>query len=234
MTLPAPDLIIFGGAFDPPHKGHIGCIELARKTFPQAKIKVIPSYVPPVAGGGVKKTSASFEDRLEMARLCFQKIDLKNLEISDEEKELPQPNYTFQTLRHLKISKINSRISLLIGQDQLKNFSRWKEPKDILSLSSLLLVHRQGTVTSDICDDIKNLAKDLGLEAQFKDTAKEGVFKDTSKLDALSAFKILESAHFPESSTAIKDAVLKENTLLLKEWLSPEVLNFILNRGLYK
>ena len=49
-----PDIIIYGGAFDPPHQGHIDSIDCLHRRFPHAEILVIPGKIPAGALGAHK------------------------------------------------------------------------------------------------------------------------------------------------------------------------------------
>lgn len=139
MSKEAPGLVVYGGAFDPPHAGHIACAALVRRAFPQAKLKIVPSLMPAVAGGTAKQPSASFNDRLAMCRLAFS-----DAELDDIEAGLPTPNFTYRTLGALAASEIGVRLGWLLGSDQLNAFAGWRYPQKILDLADLVIVTRPG------------------------------------------------------------------------------------------
>ncbi len=63
--------IYFGGAFDPVHEGHVDAVKIVREFFPQAKITLVPGFMIPVAGGGVKAPSTPFVDRDSYGSNCI-------------------------------------------------------------------------------------------------------------------------------------------------------------------
>jgi len=150
--------LIFGGAFDPPHLGHVQMAAAAHKHFPGHKILVLPSPVSPTPG---KLEMAPFHHRLAMAHQAFlEPIESGWLEVSSIEEELPSPNYTIATLIALGATP-NNRYSLLLGDDQLSSFHLWKDPKKILEIADLIVFHRLKESPSPLL--LGNL---LGLKSQ--------------------------------------------------------------------
>jgi nicotinate-nucleotide adenylyltransferase len=139
----APGLIAYGGAFDPPHAGHVACVALARAAFPAARLKIVPGFNPAVAGGAAKPTQASFAERVAMCRLAFP-----DAEVDGIEERLPTPNYTYRTLEALAAAEPGVRLAWLLGSDQLKAFGSWRHPQAILELADLVVVTRPGMVGS--------------------------------------------------------------------------------------
>ena len=135
LHIPKPDLIIFGGSFDPPHKGHQDCIKYAKQNFPQAKFYVVPSFSPPLTKSSNKELRASFEDRLEMCRRAFGKLSDSVLDI---ERELSTPSYTLNMLKRVQKQFSNKNLGFLMGLDQLRNFSFWWQPLEILKIATNL------------------------------------------------------------------------------------------------
>jgi nicotinate-nucleotide adenylyltransferase len=150
--------ILFGGAFDPPHLGHIQMAEEAHKLFPARKILVMPSPVSPTPG---KSDLTSFEHRLAMAKIAFETPLQKGwLEVSTLEKDLPSPNYTIATLRALN-TDAGERLILMIGEDQLSHFHLWKEPIKILEMTDLIVFQRLEKSAT-----VSDLGAHLGLSTE--------------------------------------------------------------------
>ena len=54
------------------------------------------------------------------------------LKVSDIEFKLPQPNYTINTLTHIQEKYPNKEFSIIMGEDNLKSFHKWKNYDTIL------------------------------------------------------------------------------------------------------
>jgi len=130
---------IFGGTFDPPHKGHIAIAEKAMEQFSLDRIYFIPAYLPP------HKPNRDFitaKQRLTMVKLAFG--GHKNFRISTVELQRRGISYTIDTLKTFKRRFPNADLILIIGADNLAQFQSWKSPKQILRLAALAVYKRRG------------------------------------------------------------------------------------------
>ena len=109
---------VFGGSFDPPHLGHTLLAAYALTAYELERVIVVPTFAHPFA-----KQLSAFEDRMRMCELAF--ADLRKLEISDIEQQLPVPSLTLNTIEAL--SKLHSgvQLRLLIGSDLTAQTSSW-------------------------------------------------------------------------------------------------------------
>ncbi len=140
---------IFGGAFNPPHAGHIN---LAREAIEQLKLRkllIIPTYESPH-----KDTKlAPFDDRMELCRRAFSDISDKCVaEICDIERELGGISYTINTIRALKKREKDARFFLLIGGDMLFSFTEWFKYESILKEAEVCAVARGGDNFADMLE----------------------------------------------------------------------------------
>ncbi len=127
-------LIIFGGSFDPIHKGHI---TIAKKAF--QKIKANKLFFVPCSSNypGNKQISATNEERIDMIKLAIKDID--HFEICDYEiQNGDKPSYTINTIRYIKEYYSEYDLYLLIGYDQLVNFKFWKDYQEILEYVKII------------------------------------------------------------------------------------------------
>lgn len=129
---------VFGGAFDPPHLGHVALVRAALERFDFERVLVVPAGNPPH-----KKVATSAEIRARLAGLAFR--DIPAVEISTVELEPAGPRYTVDTLRRL--GERYDDLTLLVGADQFAGFLHWREPNTILQLAALAVASRPG------CDD---------------------------------------------------------------------------------
>jgi nicotinate-nucleotide adenylyltransferase len=131
---------VFGGTFDPPHIGHLllaadarDALQLDRLVFVPAGTQPFKAHAPPVASG---------QDRLEMVRLAV--ADDANYAVDDAEISRAGLSYTVDTLQHLSERYRGSKLFLLLGEDTLAGFGKWREPERIRELASLAVMTRAG------------------------------------------------------------------------------------------
>ncbi len=144
---------IFGGSFNPVHKGHIIIAEGFIADFDLDLLYVIPNHASPFK----KEPGASGEDRAEMLRIAFsgnQKIVVGNMEL-----KRGGISYTCDTVADIKALHENAQLLLLIGDDHVKSFTKWKNCDYILENVSLVVAHRQGNDVSASVKEIEALAQ---------------------------------------------------------------------------
>jgi nicotinate-nucleotide adenylyltransferase len=129
-----PRLGILGGAFDPPHIGHV---ELARAAHEHYRLDELLVLV--VTDPGHKETSAQATDRLELARLAFADVPAARVELDRHAR----------TVDSLEERKPEDAI-FLIGGDELAAFERWKDPERVLELVPLGVAMRPGVSESEL------------------------------------------------------------------------------------
>ncbi|MBD3410081.1 MAG: nicotinate (nicotinamide) nucleotide adenylyltransferase [Ignavibacteriales bacterium] len=130
---------IYGGTFDPPHIGHLLLALLAREARELDEVLLIPSAVSPFK---TEERHSSVEDRLAMTELAAEEND--GLHCSDIEIRAGGVSYTVDTVRRL--ANEYGEIELIIGDDQLAEFHKWREPETILELATVVSLPRRGVV----------------------------------------------------------------------------------------
>lgn len=130
-------LLLFGGTFNPVHKGHINAVKTMDKSLAFDKIIVMPSKIPPHK---IAKDLAGDKDRFNMCSLAFS--DIKKAEISDFEIKRNNVSYSYYTVRHLKKIYPDDEIFMAVGSDMLLCFDKWYRFKAILKMCSLVCVSR--------------------------------------------------------------------------------------------
>ena len=122
---------IFGGSFDPVHKGHLKIIDELSKI--SDKVIVIPNYLNPL------KDSFSAPANL---RLKWLKKTITNpkVEISNYEIVQNKPCYTIDTVSYFK--QIYDKISFVIGADNLPNLHKWKNIEKLKKLVDFIVISR--------------------------------------------------------------------------------------------
>lgn len=124
---------IFGGTFNPVHKGHISIAKQMKESYDLDKVLVIPVSLPP------HKTAvslASNKQRYDMCKLAFKEDS--TFEVTPLELERGGRSYTIETLNELKKLYPNDTFYLVLGSDMIYHFDLWKDYKKILKKAILL------------------------------------------------------------------------------------------------
>lgn len=128
---------IYGGTFDPVHKGHVKMLCKVMESVKLGKVIVLPDRIPPhKQSDGL----VSGEHRAQMCRIAFS--DCENTEVSDWEIKREGKSYSVVTLRHMSEVFAGNRLYFIMGSDMLMSFERWYRCEEILSLSGLICVSR--------------------------------------------------------------------------------------------
>jgi nicotinate-nucleotide adenylyltransferase len=128
---------ILGGAFNPPHVGHLVCAQEALVQLELEKVVFMP------VGHAPHRELADdpgAEARLEMVELAAG--DDARFAISRAELDRPGPSYTADTLRDLKEKSPDGELFLILGGDQAAALPSWHEPESVLSLATVAVVER--------------------------------------------------------------------------------------------
>lgn len=132
---------IYGGSFNPIHKGHM---QLAASIVAQGMVDelwLLVSPLNPLKSGEVSDI-AEYEHRLKMAELATEGIE--GVKVSDFERHLPLPSYTITTLRELGKAFPEHEFVLVIGADNWERFPRWYHADEILANYQILIYRRPG------------------------------------------------------------------------------------------
>lgn len=137
---------LYFGTFNPIHTGHL---IIANYLVEFSELDEVWMVVTP--HNPFKKKSSLLENhhRLEMVYKACE--DYPKLKPSDIEFSLPQPNYTVNTLIHLEEKYPDLEFALIMGEDNLKSFHKWKNFEVILERYSIYVYPRisDGLVESD-------------------------------------------------------------------------------------
>ena len=201
---------IFGGAFDPVHKGHTQSLKYITDLKIIDEIQVIPNYASPHN----KEIQTDEKHRLKMLEIAFKEI--KNIKLNDIELKNKTKSYTYETLKSLKDIHPEKHLSLIIGLDSLHSFTTWKNWENILSLCSLLVLERK-------LNDSLGLNKEL--ESKIS-TNYDDFFSGHGKI------LILKNDLINISSTDVRHKI--KNNENLTDLVDDQVLEYISKKSLYK
>ena len=140
---------LFGGAFDPPHNGHVALVRAALEHFALERLVVIPTGVAPH-----KHVETPAETRFALAQEAFDGIP--RVELSRWELERGEPSYTVETTRFAR--ERWGELIFLVGADQFANLPNWHRPDEVLELARLGVATRPGYER----DEVERLRDQLG------------------------------------------------------------------------
>lgn len=159
---------IYGGTFNPIHFGHVGMALWTLTHTPLDELWLMVTPGNPLKDG--QTLAQNEQERLAAARQAIaqateehrEELKGKRLLVSDFEFTLPRPSYTAQTLRALQGTYPAHQWQLLIGEDNLHCFKRWREWEWIAKNFPVLVYPREGAEDGNIgcmpaTDDFKQL-----------------------------------------------------------------------------
>lgn len=128
---------LFFGSFNPIHLGHL---IIANTMLEYTDLENLWFVVSPQ--NPFKKSSNLLHkfDRLDMVRLSIGYN--YRMKVSDVEFDMPQPNYTIDTLTYIQEKNPNDEFVLIIGEDNLAQFPKWKNHEKILEYYGLYVYPR--------------------------------------------------------------------------------------------
>ncbi|HET8859517.1 nicotinate (nicotinamide) nucleotide adenylyltransferase [Marivirga sp.] len=136
---------LFFGSFNPIHVGHL---IIANTMLEEPDIDEVWFVVSPQSPFKTQKSLAHEFDRYDLVQAAIG--DHFHMKVSDIEFKMPKPSYTADTLAYLTDQHPNHNFKLIIGQDNLKSFPKWKNSDVILSDYGLLVYPRPEAKKSDL------------------------------------------------------------------------------------
>lgn len=135
---------LFFGTFNPIHIGHM---IIANYLTEFSDLEQLWFVITPMSPFKQKNTMLSNQHRLALANIAIE--NYPKLKVSIIEFDLPQPNYTINTLVHLEEKFQDHQFSLIMGEDNLKGFHKWKNYDSILQNYELYVYPRISRGNSD-------------------------------------------------------------------------------------
>ncbi|MFM6938013.1 MAG: nicotinate (nicotinamide) nucleotide adenylyltransferase [Aquirufa sp.] len=190
---------LYFGTFNPIHVGHL---IIANHMAEHADLDQVWMVVTPHNPLKKKSTLLADHHRLEMVFLATE--DFPKIKPSDIEFKLSQPNYTVNTLVHLEEKYPEHTFSLIMGEDNLKSFHKWKNYEAILAHHEIYVYPRVGLTDENDNDLFKNHPK----------------------------IHLIDAPVVELSSTAIREHIKKGKNVL--PLLPPKVWEYIDHNNFYK
>jgi len=133
------------GSFNPIHIGHL---IIANTLAENTDLKKVWFVVSPQNPFKPSKGLLHEFDRYDMVKAAI--ADNYKLEVTDIEFHLPRPSYTIDTLTHLTERNPGKTFRVIIGEDNLVNFGKWKNYTEILDQYGLYVYPRPGVTNSEL------------------------------------------------------------------------------------
>jgi len=136
---------LFFGSFNPIHTGHLIIANVMAENTDLGKVWFIVSPQNPLKPS--KGLLHEF-DRYDMVKAAI--AENYKFEVSDIEFHLPKPSYTIHTLAHLNEKHPGQEFKLILGEDNLENFTKWKNHDQILLQYGLYVYPRPHVTNSEL------------------------------------------------------------------------------------
>ena len=130
---------LFGGSFNPIHRGHIALAEAAVEQGLADEVWLMVSPHNPL-----KAAEGLIDEQLRIQWARAAVADCPHIEACDFEFHLPRPSYTWHTLSALRQQYPDKQFLLLIGADNWLSFPRWAHAEEILASHELIVYPREG------------------------------------------------------------------------------------------
>ncbi len=196
---------IYGGTFNPVHKGHINCLRSVLDQIKLDKVIILPDRIPPHKSS---EDLVSDEDRFNMCKLAFG--EFSNAQVDDWELRQTGKSYSVKTLRHFHEVYPECKLYFIMGSDMLLSFEKWYKYDEILKLAALLCVSRDSEDTDEILySHARKITDECGGE-----------------------IIIVKTCPFEVSSTQIRQMISFSEDCTC--YLDENVVKYIYDKGLYK
>lgn len=153
---------IFGGSFDPFHKGHAALLKAALKTGKYEQIYLLPVGRPPLKGR--KPLPQTFrKDIIKRSVSRMRSVILSEYELARPD----QPSYTFDTLMHFREAEPDTEWTLIYGSDVLFEIESWYRADELLRTANFDFVLRDGIAAAAATQKAEELRQAYGATIDF-------------------------------------------------------------------
>jgi nicotinate-nucleotide adenylyltransferase len=134
-----PRIGVFGGTFNPIHRGHLHAAEQVREQLGLAHIVFVPASDPPLKRGGADPIAPA---ALRLAWVQAALAGHPSFSVDDLELHRAGPSYTIDTLRVLRAKLAPTRLVFIVGEDAFAELDAWREPASLLTLADFAVMTR--------------------------------------------------------------------------------------------
>ena len=130
-------IALFGGTFDPVHRGHLQMAEAARERLALDEVRFLPCRISPHKAGSAPTAAA---DRVEMLRLATR--DLPWAVVDEYEVLRDGPSFSWQTAEEMKARFPDARLFWIMGTDQWEVLPTWAQPLKLAACVEFIVFTR--------------------------------------------------------------------------------------------
>ena len=218
--MPLRRVAIYGGTFDPVHKGHVEVARRILQLFELDEVLFVPACVPPHKSG----ISSAFH---RFAMLALATEHYAALQLSTIELDEPNRPYAVDTVERLQ-SEIGStsRLFFMIGADSWSEITTWHEWQRLLKMCDLIVVTRPGYELSAGVPEVAKVVDGRGLSRQE--------ISELLRSDSEPRVFLTDVAMVDVSATAIRAAARSVEMEKLREMVPAPVASYIEKYELYR
>jgi nicotinate-nucleotide adenylyltransferase len=216
---------LFGGTFNPIHRGHVQVARDVLQRYRLTAVQFIPSAIPPHKTEGIL---APAEDRYAMARSAL--ANEPALKVSDIEVRRSGPSYTIDTLRRFMDEQPHeAQIFFMVGLDAFLEIHTWKSYRQLFELAAFIVMTRPRAVKPD--QDLKALALRF-VRGQISDAYEPSEEGDRLMHPQKQVIHLATVTPMDISSSQIREMIHKRQSI--GQWVAPTVEAYIESKGLYR
>ena len=222
---------LFGGTFDPIHRGHLALAQAAEEKYRLREIHFVPANIPPHKR---KQPLTSFAHRFAMLALATE--GKKNwipslLEAPSEagESKDARPSYSIDTVRKLKLSlKKTDQVFFLIGIDAFLDIAKWHQAEAMFTECAFIVASRPGYSLADVANA---LPESLRPKSQTTQPFQRYPAKGDLLLPGVTVH-LLEGINQSVSATIIRATAMAGKPL--GKMTGPAIAEYIKKQNLYR
>jgi len=221
-------IALFGGSFDPPHRGHVALAHLALDRLHLDRLIVAPVGLQPLKH---EAAATSFEDRVAMARIAF--AGDARIQVSTLDAPLPDhsPNYTVETVLRLKQSLARGdQILCLLGADSWLTIGKWYRASELLMACGFIVGARPGFELTHAAAALPEEVSAVEVPSEHPGVLLLILRNSTGHQSPL---YLLTDLAEDVSATAVRSALSGHPEIDPDSVLDPEVARYIHQRRLY-
>lgn len=220
MTTRLPRFAVYGGSFDPVHRGHLEVAERLTRLFELDEFIFIPAFHAPH-----KKRLQPTSPIDRYAMLALATNNETRISVSKMEIELPERPYTIETLERLSKLLPDCVLYFVMGADSWMDITTWREWERVLTMTNHVVVSRPGYDIDDdhVTDEIRSRIVDIRGDP-------DGVRPDDSDETAI---YFTDVVNLDISATEIRQKI-RDNDEDWRDDLTQEVAKYIEKYQIYK